>query len=96
MPVEQPGITPVDVARAGPARLPGIIGNDGHPEILTTATATTSVPPSSMAGSMSPGLGHAEGPPMKKHKQKRNKPTLSCEECVERKTKVCDTSLLLL
>jgi hypothetical protein len=24
-----------------------------------------------------------------KKKQKRNKPTLSCEECVERKTKVC-------
>jgi len=24
-----------------------------------------------------------------KAKQKRNKPTLSCEECVERKTKVC-------
>jgi hypothetical protein len=31
--------------------------------------------------------GHAQ-PPQKK-KQKRNKPTLSCEECVERKTKVC-------
>lgn len=28
-----------------------------------------------------------DGPPAKK-KQKRNKPTLSCEECVERKTKV--------
>ena len=27
-----------------------------------------------------------DGPPKKK--QKRNKPTLSCEECVERKTKV--------
>jgi len=26
--------------------------------------------------------------PPKKKKQKRNKPTLSCEECVERKTKV--------
>jgi hypothetical protein len=31
----------------------------------------------------SPGLSE---PPKKK--QKRNKPTLSCEECVERKTKV--------
>lgn len=30
--------------------------------------------------------GHDEGPAKKK--QKRNKPTLSCEECVERKTKV--------
>lgn len=29
---------------------------------------------------------HASGPPKKK--QKRNKPTLSCHECVERKTKV--------
>jgi hypothetical protein len=31
-------------------------------------------------------IGHDEGPAKKK--QKRNKPTLSCEECVERKTKV--------
>jgi hypothetical protein len=31
------------------------------------------------------GLSSAEPP---KKKQKRNKPTLSCEECVERKTKV--------
>lgn len=30
----------------------------------------------------------AAGPSPRK-KQKRNKPTLSCEECVERKTKVC-------
>lgn len=30
--------------------------------------------------------GHFPEPPRKK--QKRNKPTLSCEECVERKTKV--------
>ena len=29
---------------------------------------------------------HGDAPPKKK--QKRNKPTLSCEECVERKTKV--------
>lgn len=27
-----------------------------------------------------------------KKKQKRNKPTLSCEECVERKTKVSQSS----
>ena len=32
--------------------------------------------------------GGEAGPPQKK-KQKRNKPTLSCVECVERKTKVC-------
>jgi hypothetical protein len=28
-------------------------------------------------------------PPSFKKRQKRNKPTLSCGECVERKTKVC-------
>ena len=32
-------------------------------------------------------VGGEAGPPQKK-KQKRNKPTLSCIECVERKTKV--------
>lgn len=32
-----------------------------------------------------------DGPPKKK--QKRNKPTLSCHECVERKTKVCSRRL---
>jgi hypothetical protein len=32
--------------------------------------------------------GSTPGPPKKK--QKRNKPTLSCEECVERKTKVSE------
>jgi hypothetical protein len=44
--------------------------------------------------------GRAAAPPRKK--QKRNKPTLSCEECVERKTKVrlnaftyiCNTTVL--
>ena len=36
---------------------------------------------------------HLEEPPRKK--QKRNKPTLSCEECVERKTKVGSFSHIL-
>lgn len=36
----------------------------------------------SAASTASPGEGH-------KKKQKRNKPTLSCFECVERKTKAC-------
>lgn len=45
--------------------------------------STSPDPPSSTA---SPGQHHHQ-PPRKK--QKRNKPTLSCEECVERKTK-CD------
>lgn len=47
----------------------------------------------------STGSSVANGPastePLKK-KQKRNKPTLSCYECVERKTKVCFIFLLLL
>jgi hypothetical protein len=38
--------------------------------------------------------GLVSEPPKKK--QKRNKPTLSCEECVERKTKVNLTSLPIL
>lgn len=39
-------------------------------------------------------LGTSEPPPKKK--QKRNKPTLSCKECVERKTKVgCVCSVFL-
>lgn len=33
-------------------------------------------------------FNNSEPRPPKK-RQKRNKPTLSCEECVERKTKVC-------
>jgi hypothetical protein len=36
-----------------------------------------------------PAAGAAEGKELPtRKKQKRNKPTLSCEECVERKTKV--------
>jgi len=41
-------------------------------------------------------LKHEDGSPgleTAKKKQKRNKPTLSCEECVERKTKVSDISI---
>jgi hypothetical protein len=34
------------------------------------------------------GTGVDDAPPPQKKKQKRNKPTLSCVECVERKTKV--------
>lgn len=37
--------------------------------------------------------GQEENPRPKK-KQKRNKPTLSCEECVERKTKVSDPAAM--
>lgn len=38
--------------------------------------------------------GNSGEPPKKK--QKRNKPTLSCEECVERKTKVSVILLIYL
>jgi hypothetical protein len=40
-------------------------------------------------------LANNHGEPPKK-RQKRNKPTLSCEECVERKTKVRGLHLLCL
>lgn len=40
--------------------------------------------PDTEADGSVPGSGERGKP-----KQKRNKPTLSCEECVERKTKVC-------
>lgn len=46
-------------------------------EIINPSTS-----PEASSNSLTPG----DGPPRKK--QKRNKPTLSCEECVERKTKV--------
>jgi len=49
-------------------------------EIINPSTS-----PEASSNSLTPG----DGPPRKK--QKRNKPTLSCEECVERKTK-CDRS----
>jgi hypothetical protein len=39
---------------------------------------------------LKPEDGFNDEPPKKK--QKRNKPTLSCEECVERKTKVSQSS----
>lgn len=42
--------------------------------------------PSSSPDALS-STSHMHDAPLKK-KQKRNKPTLSCEECVERKTKV--------
>jgi hypothetical protein len=50
---------------------------------MSDGTAQSSTSPDPPTGALQ-GL---EAPPKKK--QKRNKPTLSCEECVERKTK-CD------
>jgi hypothetical protein len=49
---------------------------------MSDGTAQSSTSPDPPTGALQ-GL---EAPPKKK--QKRNKPTLSCEECVERKTKV--------
>merc|ERR1712093_713513 len=55
--------------------------------VLYTSISPAGTADSSFAGTP---IKHEEGsfaePPRKK--QKRNKPTLSCEECVERKTKV--------
>jgi len=51
------------------------------------ATAAAGGPDAAQASGLSEPQAHV------KKKQKRNKPTLSCEECVERKTKVVsDTS----
>lgn len=54
---------------------------------------------SSHASSIKSEDGHASvddtnAPPKKR--QKRNKPTLSCEECVERKTKVREASVIVI
>ena len=49
---------------------------------MSDGTAQPSTSPDPPTGA----LQDREPPPKKK--QKRNKPTLSCEECVERKTKV--------
>ena len=54
------------------------------------APATVKLPVTPGTGISSPETG--TGTPPKK-KQKRNKPTLSCEECVERKTKVSRSRL---
>lgn len=68
---------------------------------LYTATATATAispatPNTSFAASpiKQEDASFQEGPPKKK--QKRNKPTLSCQECVERKTKVRTLMLLCL
>jgi hypothetical protein len=45
-----------------------------------------STPQPSTSPGASTSTTQGDAPPKKK--QKRNKPTLSCEECVERKTKV--------
>jgi|SRR5690349_3369314 hypothetical protein len=50
--------------------------------IMKEEVINSSTSPEASSNSLTPG----DGPPKKK--QKRNKPTLSCEECVERKTKV--------
>lgn len=67
----------------------------GGPDIIpsTTTTTTTShhiaaATPSAVKSEESSTLAEG-GDPLSKPKQKRNKPTLSCLECVERKTK-CD------
>lgn len=71
----------------------GDIAADSNPSTLTVPTApfseVTIAEESSSQAALSSATPEAagEGQPVKK-KQKRNKPTLSCEECVERKTKV--------
>lgn len=69
---------------------PGTVGIEDATPAVTGTVRESAVDGSVVesTASMSPG----EGPPLKRQKQKRNKPTLSCEECVERKTKVCRRS----
>jgi len=55
--------------------------------ILYTNTSPGPTTPSTFVGSPIKNEDGSMLEPLKK-KQKRNKPTLSCEECVERKTKV--------
>lgn len=70
---------------------------------VAAASQIQQLPPlralASRASSFNSEDGHAsiegaDAPPKKK--QKRNKPTLSCEECVERKTKVREASVIVI
>lgn len=82
-----------DLARPAVKREPG--GRDGPdyqseppPSAVTDYTErSSSVYPESGGNGVRSDDGDAEDGPQKK-RQKRNKPTLSCFECVERKTKV--------
>lgn len=70
-------------------------GGGGGPSTPVYAVISPATTESTLAGSPT-AVKHEDGSvtgsePAKK-KQKRNKPTLSCEECVERKTKVSDIS----
>ncbi|KAG9256455.1 fungal-specific transcription factor domain-containing protein [Emericellopsis atlantica] len=84
---QQPGLPPVPVAahpHAHPQPYP--YGTPGHAaSALTPSSATSqgSFPSPQDTQPMHFGQEHA------RKKQKRNKPTLSCQECVDRKTK-CD------
>lgn len=61
-----------------------------HGLASTAASATSKNPPNDYAdGEEDDGSPTIDGEEPAKKKQKRNKPTLSCHECVERKTKVC-------
>lgn len=76
--------------------------NTGYDPTGLTSDTVRVAPPSSMSASPttiknergreyddSLDDAHTSGDGRARKKQKRNKPTLSCHECVERKTKVC-------
>lgn len=73
----------VAVSAAGPHHLPGIGGGGGTGALggLDFRGIVSHDADATMES-------HESGP--QKKKQKRNKPTLSCHECVERKTKVSE------
>jgi hypothetical protein len=72
---------------------PVVLYNTATSRASTASTSSPTVSAANFNDSTVTSPTHQEdgsvitGPPKKK--QKRNKPTLSCEECVERKTKVC-------
>jgi hypothetical protein len=58
------------------------------PTVYSSLSPTATADSPSIADSMQVKLENGYPSEHPKKKQKRNKPTLSCEECVERKTKV--------
>jgi len=78
LPVASPS-TPIANAFSPEAQVRGInVAQEGPSSNASTPTQAQQSP-------------NGTGDELSKPKQKRNKPTLSCEECVERKTKVSAT-----
>lgn len=81
--------SPASASVAGNHHLPGIGGGGGGTGALGGLDFRGIV---SHDADATMAESHESGP--QKKKQKRNKPTLSCHECVERKTKVSERATL--